>query len=393
MRSVFRLVLVVMFAFTVATTGAVPARSADGAVTIGGVLPLTGIIGSAGIHGEAGIRDAIAVANQEGGVNGKRVEIVIGDGRYKLDVGKQVFRSIMEKYNPPMMVGASTALSLAMAKDIRHKYKIMYGSASFSSKLAYAAMNPSIFVAGPTYGDQIGLLLRYIAKRKPRAKVAFFYSDSEFGRDPIKFGRIMCRRLRLNLVAEEVVPLGATTIKSQIMGLKQADPDWVVFQGFMLTPVPQVIKACRGLGMTCNFIGTFWTTTKTLVDMLGPLAEGFYGVNPYAYWWMEDVPMIRKIRAFNAEHHPDIQYRTNYYMQGFASGMICVEILRRADRLGGISYDTMVKALRSIEDFDTGGLTAPLTVKNNRFPVARIWKADTEKGIFVPETDWMKFYY
>jgi branched-chain amino acid transport system substrate-binding protein len=32
----------------------------------------------------------------------------------------------------------------------------------------------------------VGILLRHIAKEKPGAKVAFVYSDTEFGRDPIE---------------------------------------------------------------------------------------------------------------------------------------------------------------------------------------------------------------
>ena len=81
------------------------------------------------------------------------------------------------------MFGNSTELSKMLAQDIMNRYKILYTGATYSSEFAYAAENPSMFVPGPTYGDQMGILLKYIAKQKPRPRVAFFYSDSEFGRD------------------------------------------------------------------------------------------------------------------------------------------------------------------------------------------------------------------
>ena len=41
--------------------------------------------------------------------------------------------------------------------------------------------------------EQFGVLLKYIAKEKPGANIAFFYGDSEFGREPIPAGREMAK--------------------------------------------------------------------------------------------------------------------------------------------------------------------------------------------------------
>jgi branched-chain amino acid transport system substrate-binding protein len=367
----------------------VPSKAED-TVKIGAVMPLTGVFGFAGMAGNIAAQDAIAIANEEGGVNGKKIEYVFQDGQYNLEVATEAFKKIIALENPLIMVGESTALGKALGPQIKSQYKILYGSTSFSGELADSAMNPYLFVAGPTYGDMFGILLKYIAKEKPQAKVAFFYSDSDFGRDPIKFARIMCHRLRLHLVAEEVAPIGAKDLTQQIADLKSKDPDYVIFQGFLVDPVPQVIKACRDLDMKCTFMGTFWGATKIILDKLGPLAEGYMAVNPYMYWWNEDVPMIKRIREYSAKHYPEVKYRDNFYMQGFMNVLISVECLRRADRAGQLNGDGLVKALQSFKDFDTGGLSAPFTVKNNKFPVARVWKANVQKGIYEPESDWIR---
>ena len=116
-----------------------------------------------------------------------------------------------------IMYGESTGLGKAMSPEIKDRYKILYSSTSFSGELADPAANPYIFVPGPTYGDMIGILLKYIAKEKPGAKVAFFYSDTEFGKDPIPFGREMCKQLKLDLVAEAVAQVGAVDVTSQVL--------------------------------------------------------------------------------------------------------------------------------------------------------------------------------
>jgi branched-chain amino acid transport system substrate-binding protein len=362
---------------------------AQDVIKVGAVQPITGRFAFAGGHINAGLEDALMIANEEGGINGKKIEYIMEDGQYQLDVATAAFKRIMSRDNPLIMYGESTGLGKAMGPEIKDRYKILYSSTSFSGELADAAANPYIFVPGPTYADMFGILLKYIAKEKPGAKVAFFYSDTEFGKDPIPAARQMSKDLKLDLVAEAVAQVGAIDVTSQVLELKRKNPDYVIFQGFVVEPVGAVIKQCRDFGMKTNFMGTFWGATKMIVDNLGPLAEGYMAVNPYMYWWNDDVPMIKKIKAYTAKKYPNVTYRDNSYMQGFMTGLIFVECLKRADKAGQLNGDGLVKALQSIKDFDSGGLSAPLTIKNNKFPVARVWKVNVAKKILEPVSDWM----
>jgi branched-chain amino acid transport system substrate-binding protein len=363
---------------------------AEDVVEVAAVQPITGRFAFAGININAGLEDALMMANEEGGINGKKIKYIMEDGQYQLDVATAAFKRIMSRDKPLVMYGESTGLGKAMSPEIKDRYKILYSSTSFSGELADAAANPYIFVPGPTYADMFGILLKYIAKEKPGAKVAFFYSDTEFGKDPIEFGRKMCKDLKLELVAEEVAQVGAVDVTSQVLDLKRKNPDFVIFQGFVVDPVGTVIKQCRDFGMKCQFMGTFWGASKMIVDNLGPLAEGYLAVNPYMYWWNEDVPMIKKIRAYTEKHYPKGTVRDNSYMQGFMTGLIFVECLKRADKAGQLNGEGLVKALQSLKDFDSGGLSAPLTTKNNKFPVARVWKVNVQKKIFEPASDWIR---
>jgi branched-chain amino acid transport system substrate-binding protein len=235
-----------------------------------------------------------------------------------------------------------------------------------------------------------GILLKYISKEKPGANVAFFYSDTEFGKDPVAYGKEMCKKLGLNFVAEEVAKVGGVDITSQVLDLKRKKAEYVIFQGFVLSPVAEVIKQARDYGLKAKFMGTFWGTHKMLLDKLGPLAEGYMGVMPYAFYWQDEIPMIKKIKAFNMKHHPDVKYRPSSYMQGFFTGLVFVESLKKADKMGQLNGDGLSKALQSLKDVDTGGLMAPFSVVNNKVPMGRVYKANVGKKIFEPISDWIK---
>jgi len=359
-------------------------------IKVGAVQPITGRFAFAGVHINAGLEDALMMANAEGGINGKKIKYIMEDGTYNVDVSVAAFKRIMARDNPIIMYGESTGMGKAVAPEIKDRYKILYSSTSFSSELANAAQNPYVFVPGPTYSDMFGILLQYIAKEKPGANVAFFYSDTEFGQDPVPYGREMCKNLGLNLVAEEVAKVGGVDVASQVLDLKRKKAEYVIFQGFVLSPVATVIKQARDYGLKVKFMGTHWGTHKMLLDKLGPLAEGYRGVMPYAFYYQDDIPMIKKIRAWNEEHHPEVKYRPTSYMQGFMTGLIFVECLKRADKAGDLTGDGLVKALQSIKDFDVGGLMAPVTVVNNKIPMGRVYQANVAKKIFEPISDWIR---
>jgi branched-chain amino acid transport system substrate-binding protein len=271
---------------------------------------------------------------------------------------------------------------------IRDKYKVFYGSTSFSSELANRANNPYVFVSGPTYGDMVGILLKYISQKKPGARVAFFYSGTEFGKDPIPYGKKMAKELGLDLVADLVGKPGAIDVTSTVLELKRKKADYLIIHGFVLSPVPALLKGCKDFGVKVVPMATFWGMGKMVLDKLGPLAEGFTGVMQYTYYWY-DVPAIREMKAFNAKHHPDVKHRTSYYTQGWFTGMIFEEALKRADRAGNLTGEGLSAALATIKNWDVGDLTAPVTFKDNKIPVAKVWQANVQKKVYEPISDWI----
>jgi branched-chain amino acid transport system substrate-binding protein len=378
---------VVMFA-TMAFFTTPLVTQAEEVIKIGAAQPITGPFGFAGTKLHEGLWDSIKFTNEKGGINGKKLEYIFEDTEYKVDKAVGIFKRIMAKDNPLIFYGDSTGTGKALAPMIKDKYKVFYGSTSFASELADRAKNPYVFVSGPTYSDMVGILLKYISQKKPGAKVAFFYSNTEFGQDPIPFGKKMAQQLGLNLVAEMVDKPGAVDVTPHVIELKRKKPDYLIIHGFVLSPVPALLKGCKDMGVQVIPMATFWGMGKMVLDKLGPLAEGFTGVMQYTYYWY-DVPGIREMKAFNAKHHPDVKHRTTYYTQGWFTGMIFAECMKRAAAAGKLNREGLSDALASIQNWDAGDLIAPVSFKNNKIPVAKVWQADVTKKVFAPISDWI----
>jgi branched-chain amino acid transport system substrate-binding protein len=379
--------------FAAMIAGAALSARAQEEIRIGATQPITGRFAFAGIHLNAGLGDYIAYANEQGLVKGKKLVYIYEDSAYDTEKAVAAFKKIIAQHSPPVMYGESTGQGKALAPELNARYKVLYGSTSFSSELADPKNHPYTFVSGPTYSDMFGILLEYIAKNpkkkgaKPR--VAFFYSDTEFGKDPIPWAKQRAKELGIDVVADVVTKVGAVDVTTEVLALKRARPDFVIFQGYLLAPIPEVIRTSRDHGLDATFMSTFWSMDKGIIDALGKDAEGYMGVNPYAYYW-EDVPGVAAMRKFNEKTAWGEKYRPNSYIQGWFTGMVFVESIRRVVEAGKpVTGDNLKDALASIKDWDTGGVTGKVTFTNNKAGVGRVYRANVQKGIFEPASDWI----
>ena len=78
---------------------------AEDVIKVGAVQPITGRFAFAGAHINAGLEDALMMANEEGGINGKKIQYSMEDGTYSVDKAVAAFKRIMTRDNPIIMYG------------------------------------------------------------------------------------------------------------------------------------------------------------------------------------------------------------------------------------------------------------------------------------------------
>lgn len=355
-------------------------------IVIGGSIPMTGVFAFAGVGINAGIADYVKIVNDAGGIKGRKVRYVPEDTGYKVDVSVAAFKKITSQNKVNLYYGDSTAFSKTINPELERNGNILMAGASFATELNNPKKYPNQFLVGPDYTEMFGILLRHIAKEKPGAKVAFVYSDSEFGRDPVDESEALAKKLGLTVPVKIMTPPGSVDVSTEVIKLRRAAPDYTIFHGYILAPIPEFIQQGKQQGMTSKWMGTFWTMDSSTVMKMGDAGDGFMGVMPYRYYYDgEKAPMLDKIRALRPE------YQSTAYVQGFLTAMLFVEAARRTLDAGKPMTGANLKAaLNSIKDFDTGGLIGvPITIKGNSIPVGRVYRADMKAKKMVAASDWI----
>ena len=363
----------------------------DGEIVWGGAAPLTGLYAQAGTLGLVGMEAYVGYLNATGGINGRPVRTVMHDSGSVPEQALAVFKQIMaEEENVVAFYGDSTTFIKLSAPEVNDRYRILMGGSSMATELADPDKYRYHFMTGPTYADMIGILLEYIAGKREAgaaARVVLFYSNIDFGLDPIPASRERAKELGIDIVEEiETAPMGVD-VAPAVLKLRRANPDYVIFHGYATTVWPEVMKQALQQGVNAMFMGTFWAMEPLLIRQLGPLADRYMGVFPYRYYWeQEQSATLRLMKQVTKQ-----EYLPTYALQAWFSSMIMHEVIKRTLDAGmELNGDNLKATLDGIEDWDTGGLIGvPVSFKNGSIPVGRIYQGNSATGLMDPVSDWI----
>ncbi len=360
--------LTIALSFALLTLGAGPVQASK-TIKIGGLFDITGPTGGVGAPYADGVRDYVRYLNEEkGGINGKKIELLDTDYAYKIPQALAAYKK-MKTSGVVAIMGWGTGDTEAMAPLIK-KDHIPYMSASYSEHLTNPEVTPYNFMVGTTYADQARVALKYILEtwkdksRKPR--VALIYNDTGFGRSPFfdvdyqghhfPAAESYAKEIGVEIVDTPVIGLRALDTTPQLLSMKQKDPDFAIVQetGVMST----ILKDAKKLGLRTKFFALNWAMSGKILKQAGPAAEGCYWTNPFATWNDTDLPGVQLVHKISGKYHPGKTQIVNYF-QGFTAMMVMAEAIRRVE--GEVTGEKIKDALENMKDFDTGGLTVPIT--------------------------------
>jgi branched-chain amino acid transport system substrate-binding protein len=107
------------------------------------------------------------------------------------------------------------------------------------------------------------------------------------------------------------------------------------------------------------------------------------GVLPFAFIH-EDLPGLKEIKDFNEKKGTDWKTLPTNYVQGWVSMKVMAEGIKRVQ--GEVTGESLKKALETIKDYDTGGITGTITFSDKSHKgslAARIFKADASANKWV----------
>ena len=376
--------------------GSSQAQAHKGDIVIGAGQPITGIFSFAGVAMNQGLNDYCAWRNSKGGVLGRKMRYISEDTGYKLDQSVAIFKKIMAAEKPNFFYGESTQWVKAITQDAVAAGTVMTSSTSLASVVADPVGLPQHFVPGPTYPRLHEILMEHIARTysssSTKPKIAYVYADSEFGRDGIPGGKARAQKLGLQVVEEIVTKQSGIDVAPEVAKLRRARPDIVIFQGYILAPMPEFVRQMAEAGLKPKIMGTAWGLDRPAYDALAKLDVNLEGAAMYRYGHETDSDMINAMREYLAKNRPDVKSISPFYVSSWLSGMVFAEIAERCIKANKpLTLPNMKAALQSMKQWDSGGIFGQLVdLSGHQAPLGRIYAYDPGKKAMEPASGWIK---
>ena len=363
-------------------------------IKIGGIVDLTGPTNDIGVPYAEGAADYFDKINKEGGIKGRQIEYFPIDYAYKLPQAMAAYKRLVTEHNIIALIGWGTGDCKARIPLI-NKDKVPQFPASFALDQT-EPYTPYNFAHMISYEHQIIGMIQY-AKSKPaekgrKVRIAYVYSDAEYGRAPIRVlkERNIAEKMGVELVDEQIISQTATEAVSQALTLKKAKPDYAIV---VLTPKPAsvFIKDAKKVGLETTIMGFSFLGDYSLLKLLGDAGKGLIVAAPCSYGHEMNVPGIKKIWDYNKKYRPERKVIDLQYVYSWLYGMMIEEGIKRAgDKLTG---EGLKDALETFRNFESDGISRPLTFTSTDHRGSYEFKlsiANPEKGTFESFSDWIK---
>jgi branched-chain amino acid transport system substrate-binding protein len=334
-------------------------------IKVGAVFDLTGPTADVGTTYQDGIRGYVEWLNESGGIAGRPIQLLFQDYGYKPDVAEQLYSQFVQEGVVAFQgwgTGDTEALRGRIAED-----RIPFMSASYSHVLGDPSQAPFNFLAGTSYTDQFAIVVDWILEAHDAAKgapkIALFVNPSPFGRSPFDQGGrdyAAARGVALDL---HEMPRGSTDFTAELTRITQSGAQYVVFQNTS-GPAAVALRNASSLGSSLTFVCLNWCTNEVLVDLAGEAAEGTVGAVLFAPPG-EGIEGLRDAEEHLRSKGQSLAEKGMLYGQGWTTMHLMAEGIRRAAATGEVTGDTIKTALETLDGFDTGGVTSPVTLGPN----------------------------
>ena len=307
-------------------------------IVLGMHTDLSGVAASFGVPVANAIRMRIDEVNAAGGINGRKIQLIVEDTGYQVPKAVQAGNKLINSDKIFAMIGAAgtgmnnAVLPQQLKANIPNLFPISWATTMSEP------VNPLQFAIYQTYSDQIRSGIRYMVEKKGKKAVCAMYQDTDFGRDVLDGINAQLKEMKMPLVASVNHRATEQDFSAGISKLRDAKCD-LIAMGTIVRDTIVPYSTARKLGWAdVDFIGTAASYDLVISGAQGGTTEGYYSTGFFDPPYRDTAtPAVAKwFDAYKARYNSDPAIQA-------ALGHVIIEVTLKAIQDAG--KDLTVKSL------------------------------------------------
>ena len=303
-------------------------------IRIGNTNPYSGPASAYGAIGRA-IQAYVDKLNDEGGINGRRIEFISLDDGYSPPRTVELIRKLVEQEQVLLVFQSlgtptNTAVHQYMnAKKVPHLFV-----ATGATKWGQPEKFPWTMGWQPNYQSEAKIYAKYILDNQPDARIGVLYQNDDYGKDYLEgFKAGLGEQAGKLIVAELSYEVTDPTVDSQIISLKNSGAD-VFFN--ITTPkfAAQAIRKAADIGwQPLHLLNNVSNSVGSVLQPAGldksiGLITALYQKDPTDPQW-QDSAEYQDWSGWMDKYNPDADKTDQFNVYGYNVAMTLEHVLER----------------------------------------------------------------
>src|SRR5579862_4785604 len=356
------------------------ANAADAAIKLGNTAPYSG---PASAYGAIARAEAayFQMLNDQGGINGRRIEFITLDDTYSPAKTVEQTRKLVEQDEVlAMFSSVGTAPNISVQKYLNAKHVPQIFVSSGATRWNDPSHFPWTVGFNPTYELEGKLYAQYILKTRPDAKIAVIAPNEDAGKDYVRGFKEGLGEHINQLVSETTYLTADPTIDSQMVTMRESGAD-VFFAEATPKFAAQAIKKAASMGWKPLII--LPSVSNSFSAVLEPaglensigVVTGLYLKDPNDARWADD-PALKDWFSWMQKYQPNASTGDLFNVQGYTVAQIMALVLKNCG--DDLSRDNIIRQAKALD-----GIAMPLLLPgikvyvdpNNVTPIRQIQMA------------------
>jgi branched-chain amino acid transport system substrate-binding protein len=335
----------------------------DTEIKIGQSAPFSG---PASVYGQISTAesDYFKMINEQGGINGRKINLIAVDDGYSPPKSIEVVRRLIEEDQVAILFQTiGTASNAAIRHYVNQKKvpDIWLGSGA-SMFVADPKEFPWSIPFQPSYRLEGQMYAKYILDQKPNAKIGILYQNDDLGRDYLaglkdglgaKFDKMVVKTLSYEVTDP--------TIDSQILQLQAAGADLFYDADTPKFAAMSVRKVADIDWHPLHIIDSNGSGVKPALESAGfdksvGVITAQYLKDPTDPGWNDDAGM-KEFQAWRAKYAPESDPANPVWAYGYNMAQALVVVLKQAGN--DLSRENIMKAATNLPDTTTLPMVLP----------------------------------
>ncbi len=248
-------------------------------IKIGAIGPLTGESSIGGIDELNGKKMAVEDVNNDGGINGKKVELFSEDDASQPSQSASAAMKLINQNKVAAIIGAHNSNCTLAVMEVLNKYKIPCITAGSSSPSIVTSDNQWITRGFPGDDLQAKALVNYAKTKMNVKKIGLIYVNDDFGKGGLKAITSAAKQAGIDVISESFMNEDKD-MRTQLTKLRSENVDGL-FIWCQYVPGSLIMKQAREMGWDVQFYGSTGILHPKTVELSGGAYIGTINSVPF----------------------------------------------------------------------------------------------------------------